>query len=127
MRLDMALAVAGGGAVGSVARYGVTQWLNGALGPNLWGTFVANVSGAFLLGLLVGLTEERVTLDPVLRTGIAVGVLGGYTTFSTLMYESMRAIEDRAVWQTVLNLGGSVAIGLVVVAFGLAAGRALGA
>ncbi|HRC62184.1 MAG: CrcB family protein [Dehalococcoidia bacterium] len=117
------IAVATGGALGSVARYGVTRWLASLIGQNLWGTFLVNVTGAFALGLLVGLTEERVSLDPVLRTGIAVGVLGGYTTFSTLMYESMREIEGRALWQSGLNLGGSVAIGLAAVALGLAAGR----
>lgn len=117
------IAVATGGALGSVARYGATHWLASVIGQNLWGTFLVNVTGAFALGLLVGLTEERVSLDPVLRTGIAVGVLGGYTTFSTLMYESMREIEGRALWQSAANLGGSVAIGLLAVAVGLAAGR----
>lgn len=121
------IAVATGGALGSVARYGVTHWLASVIGQNLWGTFLVNVTGALALGLLVGLTEVRVSLDPVLRTGLAVGVLGGYTTFSTLMYESAREIENRAVLQSTLNLGGSVAVGLLAVALGLALGRSAGA
>jgi len=121
------IAVATGGALGSVARYGVTHWLANAIGQNLWGTFIVNVTGALLLGLLVGLTEVRTSLDPVLRTGLAVGVLGGYTTFSTLMYESVREIENRAIWHSALNLGGSVAVGLAAVAVGLALGRSAGA
>ncbi|MEZ4553928.1 MAG: CrcB family protein [Dehalococcoidia bacterium] len=125
--MQTTLAVAAGGALGSVARYGVTHWVTGALGPNLWGTFLVNVTGAFALGLLVGLTEARASLDPVVRAGLAVGVLGGYTTFSTLMYESVREMENRALWQSALNLSGSVAIGLLAVAAGLVAGRSVGA
>ena len=125
--MNTAIAVATCGAIGSVARYGVTHWLTGAIGPNLWGTFLVNVSGAFALGLLVGLTEVRVSMDPALRAGLAIGVLGGYTTFSTLMYESVRELEGRAIWQSVLNLGGSVAVGLLAVVLGLAAGRSVAA
>lgn len=125
--MNTTIAVATGGALGSVARYGVTHWLASAIGQNLWGTFLVNVTGAFALGLLVGLTEVRVSLDPVLRTGLAVGVLGGYTTFSTLMYESAREIENRALFNSMLNLGGSVAVGLIAVALGLALGRSAGA
>lgn len=125
--MNTTIAVATGGALGSAARYGVTHWIASAIGQNLWGTFLVNITGAFALGLLVGVTEVRVSLDPVVRAGLAVGVLGGYTTFSTLMYESVREMESRAIWQSALNLGGSVAVGLVAVAAGLALGRSAGA
>ncbi len=118
------LAVATGGAFGSVARYGVTQWVLDWTGPSVWGTFAVNVSGALILGLIVGLTELRLNMDPALRTGLTVGVLGGYTTFSTLMYESTRQMETRALWQAGANLGGSVVLGLAAMMLGLAIGRA---
>ncbi len=117
------LAIAFGGAVGSVARYGMTQWVVQATGPGAWGTFVVNVTGSFVLGVVAGLAEQR-GMDPVLRAGLTVGVLGGYTTFSTLMYESARQIEARGFAQAAFNLTGSVAIGLAAVALGLALARA---
>lgn len=93
-------------------------------GPSVWGTFAVNVSGALILGLIAGLTELRLNMDPALRTGLTVGVLGGYTTFSTLMYESTRQMETRALWQAGANLGGSVVLGLAAMMLGLAIGRA---
>lgn len=117
------LAIAFGGAVGSVARYGMTQWVTQATGSSAWGTFVVNVTGSFVLGVIAGLAEER-GMDPVLRAGLTIGVLGGYTTFSTLMYESARQLEGRGFAQAAFNLSGSVVIGLAAVALGLAFARA---
>ena len=126
MQIGSMLAVATGGALGSVARYGVTQWVLDWTGPSVWGTFAVNISGAFILGLIAGVTELRLNMDPVLRTGLTIGVLGGYTTFSTLMYESTRQLETRALWQAGMNLGGSVLVGLGAMILGLAIGRASG-
>lgn len=120
--MGTALAVAFGGAVGSVARYGVAQWVTPG-GPSAWATFAVNVTGAFALGVLVGYAENR-GMDPVLRAGLAIGLLGGYTTFSTFMYESVRQFEARGFAVAALNLVGSVLVGLVAVAFGLALMRA---
>ena len=75
-------------------------------------------------GLIAGLTELRLNMDPALRTGLTVGVLGGYTTFSTLMYESTRQMETRALWQAGANLGGRDVLGLAAMMLGLAIGRA---
>ena len=82
------LAVVVGGALGALARYGMVSWQLvhwefGSSGPNVLGTFVVNVVGALALGLVVGLTAVRWQLDPALRMGLTVGVLGGFTTFST--------------------------------------------
>ena len=120
------LAVAAGGALGSVARYAVTQWVLGWTGPSVWGTFAVNVTGAVVLGLLAGVTEQRLNMDPVLRTALAVGVLGGYTTFSTLMYESVQQLQTGTLLPAVANLAGSVAVGLGAMILGLALGRAAG-
>jgi CrcB protein len=95
------------------------------LGPNAWGTFFVNVTGALVLGVIAGATAQRANFSPVLRDGITVGVLGGYTTFSSLMYEVVRQAESGLPLSASVNIVGSVAIGLAVMVLGLAIGRAL--
>jgi CrcB protein len=94
-------------------------------GASIWGTFVVNVSGAFLIGLLVGLGEQRFELSPMLRTTLAVGFLSAYTTFSTLMIDSVERSEAGAHLSALTNIGGSVMLGLAVTYLGLALGRSL--
>jgi len=86
------LLVALGSGAGGLARYLLGGWVSGRTGPGFpWGTFVVNVSGCFLLGLLMGVLGERQpTPWPGWRLLLGVGFLGGYTTFSTLMYETWR-------------------------------------
>lgn len=119
------VAVAVGGALGSSARYGVSWWMREWLGPNAWGTFTVNVTGALVLGLIAGATAQRAGFSPALRDGLTVGVLGGYTTFSTLMFEAVGQAESGLLLSASLNLVGSVAAGLAVMVLGLALGRAL--
>lgn len=119
------VAVAVGGALGSSARYGVSWWIRESLGSNAWGTFTVNVTGALVLGVIAGATAQRSGFSPALRDGLTVGVLGGYTTFSTLMYEVVRQAEGGLLLTASLNLVGSVAVGLAVMVLGLALGRAL--
>lgn len=83
------VAVAVGGAVGSVLRYLVSNWFTDRLGPDFpWGTFTINVSGAFLIGIVLQLAAARAGISPYVRLFIATGILGGYTTFSTFAYET---------------------------------------
>jgi len=118
--------IAVAGSLGALARYG----LDGAVsrrwpGAFPWGTFVVNISGAFLLGLLFVLLTERVTVDPWIRSSLTIGFLGAYTTFSTLSFESYRLLEDGAVGLALANALGSVAAGLFAVYLGVVAGRAI--
>jgi CrcB protein len=88
--------VAVGGAMGAAARYAISGWVmryfKGPLFP--LGTLGVNVAGAFLLGLLMGATTSgRWLAPPVLRIWIGVGILGGFTTFSTFTYETVEAIR----------------------------------
>ena len=118
--------VAVGGAAGAVARYVVDGWvLERTSGELPWGTFVVNVSGAFLLGLLFALAIERDVLPAEVRGPLMIGFLGAYTTFSTLMLESWRLWEDGAVALALGNLVGSAVVGMVAVVAGLALGRLL--
>ena len=123
--LERALMVALGGALGSVLRYTVDGAVVDRLGPTTLGTFVVNVTGALLLGLFVGVTEERWLAPPLARPAIAIGLLGGYTTFSTLMFETVDLAETGSYLTAFLNVGGSMAAGLAAMYAGLALGRAL--
>ena len=119
--------IAAGGAAGAVSRYLVDAIVSDRLdGAFPWGTLVVNASGSFLLGLLFALAIERAFLPSDVRGPVMIGFVGAYTTFSTLMLESWRLVEDGAVVLAVANLAGSVIIGVVAVVAGLAVGRALG-
>jgi CrcB protein len=120
------LLVAVFGAAGAVSRY----WIDGRVsdlthGQFPWGTFVINVAGAFLLGLLVALTTERLLPHPNWRIALGIGFLGSFTTFSTYTYETVKLAEDGAVGLALANSIGMLALGLAAAAFGLALGRTL--
>jgi CrcB protein len=90
-----------------------------------WGTLVVNLSGSLVLGLLFALTVERGVLPANMRAPVMIGFLGAYTTFSTLMLESWRLVEDGAAGLAAMNLVASSVLGLSAVFVGLAVGRAL--
>lgn len=118
--------IALGGAAGSVTRYAVDTWVSErAASAFPWGTFVVNLSGSFLLGVLFALAIERDALPAVIRPPLMIGFLGAYTTFSTLTLETWRLVEGGAGVLALVNLAGSVALGVVAVVLGLAAGRVL--
>lgn len=119
--------IAAGGAAGAVSRYLVDAIVSDRLdGAFPWGTLVVNASGSFVLGLLFALAIERAFLPSDVRGPVMIGFVGAYTTFSTLMLESWRLVEDGAIVLAVANLAGSLIIGVVAVVAGLAVGRALG-
>jgi CrcB protein len=114
-----------GGAAGAVLRYVVDSAITLAgAGPG-WGTLVVNLSGSFVLGVLFGVVTEHGALSDPWRLAVAVGFLGAYTTFSTLMLEVFRTAEAGDVPWAVANVIGSIVLGLVAVAGGVAIGRAL--
>ncbi|HJP89233.1 MAG TPA: CrcB family protein [Candidatus Limnocylindrales bacterium] len=120
------LLVGAGGFFGAISRYLLDGWVSGITGGTFpWGTFVINVTGSFVLGLLFALTVERAILPATIRPPILVGFIGAYTTFSTLTLESWRLVEDGSYGLALANIGGSMLLGLVAVVAGLALGRAL--
>jgi CrcB protein len=124
--LTLAL-IALGGAAGAVSRYLVdSAVLDRFAGAFPLGSLVVNVSGAFVVGLLGALIIDRGVFAADLRTPLMVGFLGAYTTFSTLMLDSWRLIEDGLPLLALGNLVGSFALGLVAVVAGLWLGRSLG-
>jgi fluoride exporter len=118
--------IAAGGAAGAVLRYLADGWVAQAwAGPFPLGTFVVNVTGSLVLGILFAMTVERDLLPAGVRGPLMIGFLGAFTTFSTLMLESWRLIEDGAIGLGLANLVGSAALGVGAVVLGLTIGRAL--
>ncbi len=124
--MPVAVSIAVAGAAGALARY----WLDGVISrvaPSSfpWGTFVVNVSGSFLLGLAFVALTDRFRPDAWLRSGVTIGLLGAYTTFSTLSLETYRLIEDGAYGLAIANVVGSFAAGLAAIYAGVVLGRAI--
>lgn len=121
------LLIAAGGAAGAVSRYLVdTAVLDRFSGAFPLGILVVNVSGAFVVGLLGAVIVDRGLLPADLRIPLMVGFLGAYTTFSTLMLDSWRLLEDGLPLLALANVLGSVVLGAVAVVAGLWLGRSLG-
>ncbi len=118
--LSQCLVVGVGGFFGAAARFLIGTALAGRSAAFPWATFVINVSGSFVLGLLATLIAGHVLTHPSWRLGIAVGFIGAYTTFSTLEYESAALGWS---WPALGNLVGSVAAGYAAVRLGLWLGR----
>ena len=119
--------IAAGGAAGAVARYLVDSAVLDRFGGAFpLGILVVNLSGAFVLGLLAAWVVDRGVLPADLRSPLMVGFVGAYTTFSTLMLDSWRLIEDGLPLLAVANLAGSLVLGIVAVVAGLVVGRAIG-
>ena len=118
--------IAVGGAAGAVSRYLLQGWVDDLAGGRFpWGTFVINISGSFALGVIFALAVDRAVLSPEVRVPIMVGFISAYTTFSTLMLESWRLVEEGDLVFAFANLAGSVVVGMIAVVAGLAIGRAL--
>jgi CrcB protein len=115
-----------GGFAGAIARRVVDLWVSDRAGSAFpFGTLVINLSGAFLLGLLYAWAIDRDILPSAIRGPVMIGFIGAYTTFSTLMLESWRLVEDGAWALGLLNIGGSMVLGIAAVVGGLAVGRLL--
>ncbi len=113
------VAVAAGGAVGCAARYGLTQLIQLVWGRDFpIATLIINVLGSFVLGFLFFETLERLTMAPALRVAILTGGLGGFTTFSTFMVESMLLVEDGHTGHAILYVGLSVLFGFAAAVAG---------
>ncbi|MGD9891929.1 MAG: fluoride efflux transporter CrcB [Dehalococcoidia bacterium] len=113
-----------GGALGSGARYLVSVWLLERFGGGFpWGTLTVNVIGSFLIGVIATLADERAVIGPSARVFLIVGVLGGFTTFSSFSLETLRLLEDRGAGVAVLNVIGNGTLSLGAAGFGIVAAR----
>ncbi len=104
-------AIAIGGAAGSVLRYGVSQGIHALVGRGFpWGTLVVNSLGSLLIGFLFVYLVERLAVSEVLRAALFIGLLGGFTTFSTFSLETLVLIEEASYFKAVVNIFISVVL-----------------
>jgi fluoride exporter len=124
--MPVIVGVALGGALGVSARYLFDRAIEQhtfSIFP--WATFAINLSGCFLIGLISVSLVDRHHLPAWLRIGLVLGVIGGYTTFSTFAQESLSLVEAHDIAVAAAYAVGSVAIGIVFVYLGGLAGRSL--
>ena len=118
--------IAAGSAIGGVSRYllgGLLQRQTGGTFPI--GTLVINISGSFLLGLILRYGVETPTLTPETRAFLTIGFCGGYTTFSTFSYETVALMEDGQWPRAALYVALSVGLSMLAAFLGFAAAREL--
>ena len=114
------------GAVGTGARYLLGDWILRQTGPLFpWSTLVINALGSFLLGAIMQVALASEGFDPTLRVALTTGLMGGFTTYSTFNYESLRLFEEGALWLGTLNVGGTVIGCLLAGRLGMLLGRLL--
>lgn len=124
-RGDILLVIAAGGAIGSLGRWAVAEAVPHSPWRVPWGTWIANITGGFALGLLMVFVLEVWPPHRYLRPFLGVGVLGGYTTFSTYMLDTRTLLTDGHVASAMGYLLGTLIAGLVAVAAGVLLARTL--
>ena len=110
--MDKYLVVLTGAGLGGLARFLAGTWIMERYGGRFpLGTFFINITGSFLIGVLMTLLTERWHVNPNWRLFLVVGVLGGYTTFSSFEYETLQLVREGARWVGLLYVTGSVVLG----------------
>ena len=116
--------VALGGALGSIARYVLSGAVHLFLPPTFpYGTAAVNVVGCLIFGILVGASEQRLVIGSSARSFLLIGLLGGFTTFSTFTFETFGLLRDGEYLPAAANVLGQVGIGLLVLVGGVVVGR----
>ena len=121
------LLVGAGGFIGAASRYGVLVGVGRLLGQPAfpWGVLAANVIGSLIIGVLAGLAETRQIFSPEARLFLFIGILGGFTTFSSISNDTFMLLRNAEYLSAAGNVLLSVVLGLAAVALGYAAARAL--
>jgi len=124
--MSQVVAIAIGGAAGSVLRYWMSTSVHALLGRGFpYGTLSVNVLGSLLMGFLFVVFLDRLGNDTVLRAGVLIGLLGGFTTFSAFSIETLNLIEQGAHLRAAVNAGASVLLCVAAAWIGVLLGRQL--
>ena len=124
--MKLLLLAVSGGALGSGARHLVNISMARAFGPNFpWGTLTVNVVGSFLMGFLVDMVLRRFGGSPEMRTFLASGILGGFTTFSAFSLDIANLLDRGDTATALAYVGGSIVFSLAVLYAGIALSKAL--
>ncbi len=122
--MTQVLAIAAGGAAGAVLRFWVSSGVYALVGRGFpYGTLAVNVGGSLIMGLLYVLMLDRMSVAPEWRGAILIGLLGGFTTFSTFSIETLNLIEQADYLKAALNMVVSVVACLAAVWLGVLIGR----
>ncbi len=120
------IVVAVGGSIGAAARYIVSTWAAGRFGGDFpYGTLIVNVVGCFIIGAFMVLVTERVIANPYWRLLVAVGFVGGLTTFSSFGYETFKLLEDAEFQWALYNLLANFILGFFATWLGMSVARAI--
>jgi fluoride exporter len=120
------LAIAAGGAVGALLRYWVSTGAHAVLGRGFpYGTFTVNVLGSLMMGFLYVWLLDRIVTGPVVRAFLLIGLLGGFTTFSTFSIESLNLIEAGQILKALVNVLLSVTVCITAAGLGVLIARQL--
>ena len=115
-----------GGGIGATARYGLQGLVYRIAGAGFpYGTLVVNVLGSFFIGFLMALFEERFIVNPSLRVFLTIGLLGGFTTFSSFSYETIALFRDGSYFPALVNVTTSVLVCLGATWLGIICGKLL--
>ena len=116
MDMQKTIFIALAGLVGTLIRYWLAGFVTRQYGENFpWGTLIVNLIGSFLAGALYHLAEERLLISPALRTIILIGLLGGFTTFSSYGLQTFTLLRDGQIGLATLNVAVSNVLGLLMV------------
>lgn len=116
------LAVAIGGFIGAILRYGISEWLGSLNGVNV-ATLLTNLVGCFVLGWLNTVTANRLPIHPHVRLGIGTGLIGAFTTFSTFTIDGWKLYQNGQIGAALLYIVLSLAGGLICTAVGVRLGN----
>ncbi len=115
-----------GGALGAVSRYALSVWIYERLGTQFpYGTFVVNMTGCFLIGLISTFLESRTGIPLAWRYALPIGFIGAYTTFSAFEYETLTTAQAGQTMLALLNIALSVVLGYLAVWLGVVAAKLL--
>lgn len=113
-----------GGGFGSAARYLVSTWAAARFGSEFpYGTLIVNIVGCFIIGAFVTMTTERLIISPYWRLFVTVGIVGGFTTFSSFSYETMHLLQETDVLRAFYNVGLNVIVGFSATWLGIGLAR----